>query len=425
MHPAPGLRRALPLALALAMSACGPADEPQPESERPAGMWHKARLKEGETADMERLRELANVPYLDGYEAAPDERSVVLHVAERAWPGVNLVLSGHAPEASLIDMAGDTLHEWRYDASELWSEGGYAIDPGFLGFWRRAHVFPNGDLLVIFDGIGMIKLDRESNLLWDNPGHYHHDLFVASDGTIYTLSRHERAEHDRIELKGPLQEDFVSVLDADGRETRRVSVLSCFLDSDYSSVLAGARKQGDMLHVNTLELMDGRFAERHPLYAAGNALISVPTLNTIAVLDLERGQVVWALGGLWKFQHQPTVLDDGRMLVFDNLGYRDASKVVEIDPLTQEIVWAWRGSDQRPFRSHFLGSSQRLDNGNTLITESTAGRAFEVTRDHELVWDFVNPNRAGAEGELIASLLEVVRIDRGAFTDEFIAAWAR
>jgi hypothetical protein len=374
---------------------------------------------------MERLRELANVPYLGGYEPAPDELSVVLHDKKRAFAGVNLIVSGHAPEASLMDMDGATLHEWSFDPESLWSAGETVVDPGFLGFWRRAHVFPNGDLLAIFDGIGMIKLDRDSKLLWANPGNYHHDLFVARDTRIFTLSRHERAEHDQLPLEGPIQEDFVSILTEGGDEQRRISVLDCFLNSDYASVLAGARKQGDLLHVNTIELMDGRFAARHPMFAAGNALVSIPTLNTIAMLDLEREQVVWALGGLWKFQHQPTVLDDGRILVFDNLGYRGASKVVELDPLTQEVTWAYRGSDQRPFRSHFLGSSQRVANGNTLITESTAGRAFEVTRERELVWDFVNPNRAGAEGELIASLLEVVRIERGYFNDGFTAAWAR
>ncbi len=30
-------------------------------------------------------------------------------------------------------------------------------------------------------------------------------------------------------------------------------------------------------------------------------------------------------------------------------------------------------------------------NGNTLITEGAAGRAFEVTVDHEIVWEFINP----------------------------------
>jgi hypothetical protein len=38
-----------------------------------------------------------------------------------------------------------------------------------------------------------------------------------------------------------------------------------------------------------------------------------------------------------------------------------------------------------------MGNAQRLPNGNTLITESAFGRFFEVTREGEIVWEYVNP----------------------------------
>ena len=37
------------------------------------------------------------------------------------------------------------------------------------------------------------------------------------------------------------------------------------------------------------------------------------------------------------------------------------------------------------------GNAQRLPNGNTLINEASFGRFFEVTRDGEIVWEYVNP----------------------------------
>jgi hypothetical protein len=293
---------------------------------------------------------------------------------------------------------------------------------GFETFFRRAHLLPSGELLAIYDGLGLIKLDRASNLVWSHAGREHHDLFVDDEGRAHVLTRRERTEHDRLDLEGPIEEDFVTVLSADGRVEGELSVLDAFLESDYASLLALSRRQGDILHTNTIELMDGRFEARHPLYAAGNILISVPRLNTIAVIDPQRRTVVWALTGLWRFQHQPTVLDDGNLLVFDNTGNQGDSKVVELDPLTQEVVWAYRGSAERRFSSYFLGSSQRLPNGNTLITESTAGRAFEVTREGEVVWEYVNPHRAGDRGELVASLLEVVRLDPGGLSPAFAAS---
>jgi hypothetical protein len=43
------------------------------------------------------------------------------------------------------------------------------------------------------------------------------------------------------------------------------------------------------------------------------------------------------------------------------------------------------------FFSPRMGCAQRLPNGNTLITESSFGRFFEVTKEGEIVWEYVNP----------------------------------
>ncbi len=389
-----------------------------------AGLWHRLPPGDGSaTSPSEHtLEELAQTPYRRGFKAAPQVDSVTVHDPRAAHDGLNLVLSGHAPRAVLQDMRGNTLHEWHRAFADVPGFVGFAEHPLHQTHWRRAHVFPNGDLLAIFDGIGILKLDRDSNLIWANNGNAHHDVFVAADGTIYTLTRRERVQHQRLRRKGPVLEDFISVLAPDGVERRRVSILQSFLDSDYASWLPLAPDVFDVFHTNSIEIMDGRFAARHPLFARGNALISVPTLNAIAVVDLEQQKVVWALGGLWMFQHEPTVLDNGNLLVFDNLGNHGGSKVVEIDPLTQDIAWRYGDGPRQRFSSFMLGSCQRLANGNTLITESTAGRAFEVTRAGEIVWEYVNPARAGDHNELVASLLEVVRLDRDYFTADFTAA---
>ncbi len=47
--------------------------------------------------------------------------------------------------------------------------------------------------------------------------------------------------------------------------------------------------------------------------------------------------------------------------------------------------------DAARFYSPFISSAQRLPNGNTLITEGSDGRIFEVTPDHELVWEYLSP----------------------------------
>jgi hypothetical protein len=101
------------------------------------------------------------------------------------------------------------------------------------------------------------------------------------------------------------------------------------------------------------------------------------------------------------------------MLLFNNQAAENSSEVIEFDPFTQEVFWSYAGDDTVQFYTRSCGSNIRLRNGNTLITESDRGRAFEVTPDKKIVWEFVNPNRAvcpDTGDELIASIFEMIRL---------------
>jgi hypothetical protein len=69
------------------------------------------------------------------------------------------------------------------------------------------------------------------------------------------------------------------------------------------------------------------------------------------------------------------------------------SRVLQIDPKTGGITWEYDGSKDHFFYSDIRSDQERLPNGNTLITESTPGRLFEVNNDGEIVWEFYNPIR--------------------------------
>ena len=86
------------------------------------------------------------------------------------------------------------------------------------------------------------------------------------------------------------------------------------------------------------------------------------------------------------------------------------TRVIELDPVTLDFRWVFEGTPENHLQSKTCGSNQRLPGGTTLITESDNGRALEVTREGEIVWEFVSPHRAGDEGELIATLFELIRL---------------
>ena len=100
-------------------------------------------------------------------------------------------------------------------------------------------------------------------------------------------------------------------------------------------------------------------------------------------------------------------------LVYDGVGSTPidgAIVILEVDPVSKKLAWSYVGNDQHPFLSKSLGAAARLPNGNTLITVSNYGRAFEVDPAGNLVWEFFNPHRTGPEGRFVAVLPEMIRL---------------
>jgi hypothetical protein len=151
----------------------------------------------------------------------------------------------------------------------------------------------------------------------------------------------------------------------------------------------------DFLHANFLHWMrPPKRTRSDPLYAPSNVVITFRNQDTVAIFDFEKGALVWAWGqGELLRPHDATVLDDGNLLVFDNRTGEGASRVIELDPVAREIVWEFPHSGESEFYSETRGTVQRFPNGNTLIGESGRGRAFEVTPEGEVVWEYRTPHR--------------------------------
>lgn len=375
-----------------------------------AGRWRPARPGEnvpspGNDASS-KVDELTALPYLQGSTEAPDVVNITAYVPDRAYNGYNLYTSGHEPAAYLMNMKGEVVHKWQYEVEDVWPDVPRTIHSTF---WRRAWAYPNGDVLAIFEGIGLLKLDKDSNLLWAYRGGCHHEVFVANDGRLYLLTR--RAQMlPRINAARPVLPDYVTVLSADGREIASYPLLDIFEKSPYSSFLDEMRPEGDLFHTNSIYVFDGTTADKFPYYKKGNILLSMLKLDALVILDPESGELVWAAKSGWKRQHDPTVLPDGNIMLFDNRGRAgQKSRVVKIDPATKKIVWQYHGPSQ-DLNSKTCGVSRLLPNGDILITESDNGRALEITANKDLVWEFYNPHRAGDKDELIATLFEVTRL---------------
>lgn len=386
----------------------------------PPGRWWPAR--DGAVPDSSSQQDLINsLGYLSGYEEAPLWSSVTVYDSLRVSEGYTVLISGHAPGINMIDIKGDVVHEWYSDEVSVYGLWPDAQDREVdFDLWRRAWLYENGDLLALINAGGVVKLDYQSNLLWASEFiGAHHDLDVGEDGNIYVIGR-DVSVNENYNPDAYIAEDYLVVLDSLGNTVRKVSMLDLIADSPWAPTLQRAadgtgqrlNMTGDILHCNTIEYIRSDMLPhdyKGPL-RAGTILLSMRATDLVCAVDLEEMSVYWAESNLWHMQHQPTILPDGSMLVFDNRGMGDASTVLQFDPDTREVTWLYRGDRENPFYSLGVGSCQRLPDGNTLITESMFGRAFEVTLDGEIVWEYYNPHRAGDGNQLIATLHEAFRV---------------
>jgi hypothetical protein len=73
--------------------------------------------------------------------------------------------------------------------------------------------------------------------------------------------------------------------------------------------------------------------------------------------------------------------------------------VLEFNPVTLQLIWQYSAIEAGfppeveayRFYSGFISSAQLLPNGNTLITEGTDGRLFEVAPEYVIVWEYISP----------------------------------
>ncbi len=349
---------------------------------------------------------LATLPYLSWSpeRADPDLRGVVRHDPDRAAPGFNLYCD-ETQHAYLVDNAGRRVHQWTFP---------------FEAHWEYAALLADGDLVAVAVGAGVVRLGWGSEVRWFGNLPAHHDVEPTPRGTFLVPFKQLRAHRGMV-----LGFDAIAEISGDGHlvgtwathdhlaELQRHHPPS-FLDRvspDGLHDLVNSADRWEALdeyyHLNSVKLLPqtplGRQDSR---FAAGNWLVCLRQVDTILVLDPKRGSVTWSWGGgVLDWPHLPMMLPDGDIIVYDNGRHRGWSRVLILDPLSGDIRWEYRGTPPESFFSPYRGSAQALPGGTVLILDAEAGRAFEVTRDGDVVWEFLNPEIRDGHRKRIYRLL--------------------
>jgi Arylsulfotransferase (ASST) len=304
----------------------------------------------------------------------------------------------------LIDLQGNIVHTWTMPYSPGLS--GYLTERGTLFFNGRT---PENSFLSRFPFKGGVVLEADWNgkVLWEvrHPDHHHHGILLRNGNVLLNCMGRVPDEIARRVGGGMVEHDMPS-----GQYRPQTEAEAGKMYSDYLAELTPAGKT--VWEWRTWEhldpVLDGISEVQAPrtMWAQGNSVEELPDgdilasfrpTSTVVRISRKTGEIAWKLGPpTVAGQHAPTMLGNGNVLIFDNGVHRlddsmPYSRVIEVNPATNQIVWTYQDKPGWNFFSPRMGGAQRLPNGNTLITEASSGRFFEITKDGEVVWEYVNP----------------------------------
>lgn len=294
--------------------------------------------------------------------------------------------------------------------------------------------FLPGKGLVSIQGPHLALFDAEAKKVWsrtlEDP---HHDLTVS-------IERAEIVALDKIMFDiNPEVTKVVSneifVFDGDGNEKFHWS------EKENLGVLAELIAPRDPLtkpfrpeiynfefgHINSVQIIPEGFIQTWgPAFRSGNLLVSFGEWELLAVIERPSGKIVWSFReeGYRGIVHSPRLTPDGQIVYFKNHSsaketntqYR-RSEIALIGPGDTAPNWSFSASRPNLFYSDPYGHVEALPNGNFLVTDNPqGGRAFEVTREKKIVWEWTREAIGGERPQVY----QVVRFPLGV-AEEFLS----
>ncbi|MGD8341576.1 MAG: aryl-sulfate sulfotransferase, partial [Gammaproteobacteria bacterium] len=344
---------------------------------------------------------------------------------EQSWSGYT-VLTPLGESAVVIDMNGNVVKTWDGYRNSAGGPvrvlpGGYVVGPvganpprqESLGLVQRDFA---GNIVWEFNRNE--RIDTDSGATWalrqhhdwqrpDFPAGYYSPEFTPSiEGSTTLVLTHTDHREPNVTAERDLNDDRLIEVTWDGRIVWEWTAGEHIDEFGYSdaarAAIAAAPGFGggpfDWLHINSATYVGpNRFYDAgDERFAPDNVIISSRQSSVVAIID-RAGEVVWQIGPDFDAtpelrrirqiigQHHAHMIPEGlpgagNIMIFDNggsSGYgapspialngsgiyaRATSRVVEIDPVTLELVWSYAGPN---FFSTNISGAQRLPNGNT------------------------------------------------------------
>jgi len=315
---------------------------------------------------------------------------VTYYDKKKALDGYTLLAPMWGKNTWLINMEGEIVNAWKFNKRP--ADFPYLLPNGNLIYPERLPI----PKLLFTGGCGCdcLEVDWNNNLVWKyTDTEQHHVVRRLKNGNTLFL-RIERVPKNMVkrikggikgtEENGDIYGDSFREVTPDGDIVWEWNAFE-HLDLDVFTICP-LEERRDWTHANSCTELPN-----------GDILTCFRNVDLLAIIDKNTGNIKWHWGkGIIKHPHMASYLANGNILCFDNGQHRQNcfmsySRIVEVNPKTNKIVWQYTSERPASFYSAVISGAQRLPNGNTLITEGVKGRIFEVTKNKEVVWEYISP----------------------------------
>lgn len=322
-----------------------------------------------------------------------------------AHPGLNLI-SEMGVDYSLIvkltTLQGKVLHTWNLNCFDIWSDFSHLDnksrpnqEPGT--FVHGMVLLSDGSLVFNHEFVGLTRVSKNNEILWQLPYLTHHSLHLHQDGTLWTCGKRYDNLIDGFENDKPAKWKYSFLqISTEGELLNEWIVQDILLENGYAGVIDMLQGKGghrNEFHMNDVEPIPDSLSG--VAFEKGDIVISLRDINTVFVYNQYSKLIKYMLTGKFVRQHDPDFIDTCSISIFDNkngayLPGSQKSRILRYYPIQDSFVTSFEGNSSFKFMTSQAGKHQCLPNGNLLISETRRGRAFEINNSGELVWEYVN-----------------------------------
>jgi len=299
------------------------------------------------------------------------------------------------------------IHQWIPDYDEiikLFEKKNDFLDDANKHDLRIFHplISPDGSIIFNNGQSPLIKINKDSKIVWTLNGTFGHSLEYDADGNIWAQSVIEHSNFFQDILKD-FKDDAVAKISPNGKLLFQKSVAEILFQNNYKGLLLGGLYEPDLLHVNDVQpaLTSARY------WMKGDLLISIRHKSTVLLYRPSTNKVIWLKIGPWLNQHDVDFIDSTRIGVFGNDIIRNNSSGLEenawldnfLNGCNQEYIYDFKTNEvATPYAELFKkakiatfteGRSDILSNGDIFVEETNNNRLLRGNKK-DIIWQYVD-----------------------------------